>query len=393
MIKRIDLFRPLFSEYGVMHHFTDKIAEALRNNGINCRILEAERTNPGPFLKDLLDDPPDCTLSINGLLPDEKGRFFCDLVKIPHVACLIDSPNPFFPLIKSPHTVITCIDRYFCQFFREFQFDRVIFFPHGVEKELSYDPQAERPIEVLMLASCIDYEAIRNRWPSKYSKPLQKAMDEAVELTLSDQTTSYIQAFIQALDHRMKSGDSVDPRQIDFGDIFNEIEAYIRGKDRHELLKAVKGAPVHVYGAAEGGAAGWKDFFPEGKSNIIAHDPVPYEQALQLIGKSKILLSSTPSIKNGGHERIFSGPASGALVITSENKYLKEKFTDGEDIVFYRHKNRAEVDDKISEYLKNEDLRKSLVKKGSRKVAAEHTWDHRVRHLIEQLDPILESMS
>src|SRR5262249_10865415 len=96
MIKHIDLFMPPnISQYGVLHHFTIKMNEALQRSGVRSRILEAQKDNPKPFLSELFNEIPDCTLSFNGLLPDKEGRFFCDLVKIPHVACTIDSPNAF----------------------------------------------------------------------------------------------------------------------------------------------------------------------------------------------------------------------------------------------------------------------------------------------------------
>ncbi len=54
--------------------------------------------NPRPFLDTLFADRPECTLSFNGLLPDAEGRFFCEMIQIPHVACLVDAPTQFFSL-------------------------------------------------------------------------------------------------------------------------------------------------------------------------------------------------------------------------------------------------------------------------------------------------------
>src|SRR5665213_1941141 len=197
MIRRIDLFMPPISQYGVLHHFTKKMGEAFIRLGVNCRILEAERENPRPFLTQLFNDPPDCTLSFNGLLPDNEGRFFCDMIRIPHVACLVDSPNHFFPLIQSPYTIVTCVDRFSCEFFRGMNFDKVFFMPHGVEKNLSAHLDEERKYDVLMLGSCIDYDAIAKTWSKKYPGALSEAMFESVDITFADQKTSYIQAFVQ----------------------------------------------------------------------------------------------------------------------------------------------------------------------------------------------------
>src|SRR6516162_3155093 len=105
-MKKIDVFMPPLSQYSVLHHFTKKLHEALVQQGIVSRLLEAKHNDPGPFLDALLKDPPDCTLSFNGLLPDNQGRFFSDMIRIPHVACLVDSPTNFLTLVRSPYSVI-----------------------------------------------------------------------------------------------------------------------------------------------------------------------------------------------------------------------------------------------------------------------------------------------
>ena len=127
MLKRIDIFMPPFSQYGVLGHMTKDIHEAFKRQGVNSRLLVAEHDNPKPFLDAIFDDSPDCTLSFNGLLPTPTGLFFCDMIKIPHVACLVDSPNQFMELIKSPRTVITCPDKNAVEFFKGFNAQNVLF--------------------------------------------------------------------------------------------------------------------------------------------------------------------------------------------------------------------------------------------------------------------------
>src|SRR5262249_41690528 len=146
----------------------------------------------------------------------------------------------------------------------------------------------------------------------------------------------YYQAFAQALEKHVNLQKGIDPRSIDFVAILDDLEMYIRGKDRFELIDAIKDAKVDIFGSADG-EVGWKNYLGH-KRNITVHEPVPFEQALAIMKHSKIVLNSCPWIKNGAHERIFSGLACGALVITSENPYMSQEFKDGESIVFYQHK-------------------------------------------------------
>ncbi len=390
-MKRIDLFMPIANNYGVLHHFTHKMFDALQHRGIKCRLLEAKRNDPAPFLDALFNDPPECTLSFNGLLPDDHGRFFCDMIQVPHVACLVDSPNSFWPLTRSKYTIITCVDKASVDFFHGLGFDNAIFLPHAIERTLIPDAHAKRDYDVVMLASCIDYETIRNSWQDKFPLPLRQAMEEAVEIALADWNTPYHLAFVQALDRQVHLQTGIDPQQVDFITVLDEIEMFLRGKDRVELIKAIDEAKVDIFGSADG-LTGWKKYLGH-KRNVTIHDPVPFAQALEIMKHSKIVLNSCPWINNGAHERIFAGLACGALVITNENKYLNEQFQDGKSIVFYHTKRWDKANHRINEYLANEAKRQHIVSQGQKIVMQAHTWDHRAAQLVKELPPLIKKIN
>lgn len=389
-MKRIDVFMPPLSQYGVLHHFTKKMHEALQSCGVNSRLLEAKRNDPGPFLDALFQDPPECTLSFNGLLPDDQGRFFSEMIRIPHIACLVDSPYSYLSLIRSPYSIITCADRGSVDFFRGVGFKNVTFMPHGIESSLAPDPNATREYDVVMLGSFIDFEGIRASWKHKFPPALCQAMDKAVELALNDQFTPYYQIFVQALNEQVTLQQGLDPQTIDFLGVLDEIEMYIRGKDRFELINAIKDAKVDIFGSADG-QTGWGKYLGH-KRNIIIHDPVPFEQALAIMKHSKIVLNSCPWIKDGGHERIFAGLACGALVITNDNVYMHEQFKDGESIVLYQQQKWDKANHRVNEYLENNSKRKQIVERGRELVMKNHTWEKRAQNLLHELPALLASV-
>lgn len=388
-MKRIDVLMIPLSNYGVLQYFTQKMHQALLRIGIQSRLLEAKRTDPGPFLQALLEDPPECTLSFNGLLPDDQGRFFCDMVHIPHVACLVDSPNSFLPLTRSPLTIIACVDHASVEFFKGMGCSQVFFLPHGAERSLSPDSGSHKDYDVVMLSSCIDYERIRSGWKKKYSVPLRKAMEEAAERALEDHKRPYYKAFVEALDRQIHLQAGIDPSTIDFIEILDEIEMYIRGKDRVELVKAIKDARVDIFGSV--GTNGWKKYVGN-KKNVVIHEPVPFEQVLTIMKHSKIVLNSCPWIADGGHERIFSGLACGAVVMANENAFLKREFKDGESIVLYQHGRWDKVNHRINEYLEDNAKRELVAQKGREIVMNGHTWDHRAAQLIKELPAFLKNI-
>lgn len=390
-VKKIALFAPVKSQYGVMHRFTEELAQAFTRQGVQCRILHAQRDKPGEFIDDLLNDRPDCTLSFNGLLPDEEGHFLADMLKLPHIACLIDSPNHFFELAKSKYTIITSIDRDFCEFFHGLHCPNVLFLPHAVDKDLTPSLSDKKIYEVMMLGSFTDYAAIRSQWKKKYSPSLCKVMDHAAEITLSEPKISYIQAFVLALDQALKDSQPIDPVTLNLPDIFDEIESYVRGKDRIELVKAIKDTTIHVVGT-DNTEVNWKKFLGTDGSHIVTHKAVSYEESLKLMKQSKIILNSSPCYKNGAHERIFNGLACGAAVITSDSLFVREILTDKKDIIFYQPTHWDAVNGKIHELLSDEDKRKEMAEKGRTIVMQSQTWDHRAKTLIKELEPILKNL-
>lgn len=389
-LKKIYLFPSVASQYGVLDNFTEELANALNRQGVISSIIQADRNNPRGFLRAILDDPPDCTLSFNGLLPDGEGRFLCDMIRIPHVACLVDSPNRFFSLVKSPLNIIACPDRHFCQIFQEMNFSHVFFLPHAVSKATNPLLEAEPLYDVLMLNSFIDYESIRAEWPAKYSPALAKVLEEAAVMTMENTDLPYMHAFVQTLDHHLRGGKVIDPQLLDYSSLLEDLESYVVGKSRVDLLKSIEDVSVHIFGS-QSGKVTWKKYL-RNHSNIKIHPPVSFMEALELMKRTKILLNCTPQMKYGSHERILNGLACGAAVLTLETPYMREHFRDQDDILFFQLQNKAELNHKIQTYLANDDLRNHLVGKGRETVMRHDTWDHRAKLLIKELPVFLSAI-
>lgn len=384
MAKRIDLFMPPKSQYGVLHAFTRCFAAALERLGVDVRLLYADYNNPQAFIDTIFASPPDCTLSFNGLLPDNKGHFFCDMIKIPHIAYLVDSPSQFVQLATCTRTVVSCIDRSFCDFFRGIKKPHVLFLPHGVDPNLAAKPDQPRKYDITMFASCIDYVAIEQNW-KQYPPALQSALVDAAALALRSGNQSYVQLFVEAFDRHLRTKGGVDPRQIDFTAILQELEDYINAKERVELLKAIHCAPVHVFGSAD--EALWKKLLGLDYSHITFHPEIPFEEALEIMKESRIILNNSPKFRFGAHERVFSALACGAAVVTSDSVFLKETFND--ELIFYKGGEEEAVNKSVKDLLTNETKRADMAARGRVITMNNHTWDHRAEVLLKALPDIL----
>lgn len=386
---RIDVFTNPQNQYGVINHFTYQLNEALKRNKVESTLLKAEKNNPRPFLEEIFKDQPDCTLSFNGLLPDEEGRFFCDLISVPHVACLLDSPTHFFALTKSPLSIITCPDKYHCEVIRNMNFPNVIFMPHGVDKNLEPNANSKKNYDVVMLSSFVDFETIHKKWEKKYPKEFVAVLDHAAEMSLRDTTLSFYDAFVKAVN---ESKISLPVADFDFIELMSDLEDYVRGKYRVELVKSIKDAKVDVFGS-ESAISGWKKHLGQNHTNVVIHDPVPYSEAMEIMKQAKIVLNNSPSFRLGNHERVLAGLACGALVFTDENPYMKDNFKDDESIAFYNYDQLDKVNDKVNAYLKDDAKRQQVANKGREIVMNNHTWDHRAAQLLKDLKPILERIN
>jgi spore maturation protein CgeB len=386
-LQKIDVFLPRSSQYGVLHHFTRQLYEALGRRGFTCRLLEGEDQLYVP-----LQDPPQLTIGFNGAPRDAEQRLFCDRLKVPHLACLVDPPYHFPYLFKSPYILISCDDRMGCLLLSELGFERSFFLPHATESELfSTDETPERLFDVTLLASFIDFEGRRQRWKKKFPSPICQALEEAIDMIFSGQPISFIQAFNHVLGQVQQKYPPDHFKNLNYTKLLKELELYVKGRDKAQLLHAIHDVPIHIFGGTIDKMS-WKQYLAKSESPIYAHGSVSFEQALKIMKKSKILLN--PALKNsdGAHERVFAGIASGALVLTNPSRYLDEHFQEGEDILYYRHSSPEKTNALIHTHLSHPEQCLGLIEKGRAKVLEYETWDARVSTLLQEVPPLLDKI-
>jgi spore maturation protein CgeB len=171
------------------------------------------------------------------------------------------------------------------------------------------------------------------------------------------------------------------------------VDDYLRGYDRWKLILSIKSAKVHVFGGTCWGedVKGWPHYFRD-CPNVVIHPAIPFKETLEVLKKSKISLNSMPFFKNGTHERIFTGTACGNLVVTTDNLWIREHYSEGEELLLYQPKHWEEIDEKVDYYLNREEERVQIAKKGREKTLQNHTWDHRVAQLLEVIPPLLDRL-
>lgn len=385
---RVDVLEPLGSQYRVLHHFSRKLFEALERSGVDCRYIPAEKGAIHMKWNDL----PSCTIGFNGVPCAGSNReMLCDQTATPHLAILVDPPTWHYPLTTSPFMILSCDDRSGNRLLSKMPFDRHFFLPHAVEKEISYDPQAERDYPVTLLATHIDHETRRNHWRQLFPSQVCDAMDDAITLAFEQADKGFIEAFEETLLHHVPTAkDTHLPTDPNFIMLCCEIELYIKGKERLDLVSAIKNTPVHIFGAGLDGND-WKQRLANHK-NIHFHPPVSFDEAFEVMQRTKILLNCSLKNKEGAHERIFMGLGSGAAVATHDCPFMHEQFDADEELILFDPTAMDRLDERLSELLAVPKKLEALAQAGRQRTLNAHTWDHRVETILEELPLILDGM-
>jgi hypothetical protein len=391
MLKKVCLLVD-WNMYEVVRHFTKKLSEAMQRKGIEVQIIDANEDDIDPFLfRDFMTNPPDITCSFNRIAKLKSGKYLWDFLKIPHVAFLVDPPLYYLDLTDSPYIILTSVDRSDARAVRS-TFPRIFFWPHAVEQDLQPDENVKRDKDVVFFGSCFDFIGLRKEWKKKLSGQLCWVIDFAIDIALINSSITLPEALTTSWE---TAGLNKKVGQENFLLLYHYFEKFMIGKDRYELINAIKDAEVHVYGEAFPLIKGqempkWSDYFPD-KKNVVFHPPVSYTETFEILKRSKISLNSVPSFRDGTHERIFTGLACGALSVTSDSLYLSETFEHGKDIFFYKANHWNEVNGWINEFLADETKRKKAAASGREKVMQYHTWDTRVDQLLKELPSFLKA--
>lgn len=151
------------------------------------------------------------------------------------------------------------------------------------------------------------------------------------------------------------------------------INRKITGLERYDLIQAI--AAAHSF-----------DLFTHDKNfhlpSLTNHGSVDNYREMPLVFKqSKINLNiSLRSIKSGIPQRAFDIMGSGGFLLSNYQNDFPDYFTPGEDFDFYESK--ADLLDKIDYYLTHEAERRQIARNGHDRIAAAHTYRHRVREIL-----------
>lgn len=110
------------------------------------------------------------------------------------------------------------------------------------------------------------------------------------------------------------------------------------------------------------------------------------EDLIKIYNSAKIVLNIHSHGKSDLNMRVFEATACGALLLTEERRCLGDFFDINKEILTFKDKN--ELKKRVEYYLVHEEKRKEIALVGQKRVYLEHTYEHRVREIIEEINAL-----
>ena len=310
--------------------------EGLLSLGIDSRLflVNMDGSDLGGFMESVAAaaaSSPESTF-----LMDINGRMRLPAARaLKKFSFMIDHPYAHLTRIAnlSPSDIISYVDRSHLNMLKALGVGRgAVFLPHGGPAvRANPKPMKERRIDLLFIGRL-------------EHSPRRKDLAEG----LAANTPQVRDIVIETAEEAAKGKPLFDVfcaackrHSVDFREFGSEgLETALRtahhwaeARGRYRLLKSLGanlgGRQVHIVGEVN------RDFLDTVPDGFTFLGERPFNECLDLMANSKILLNSVTVFPEGGHERICYGMAAGAVVATDPSTFVGEDFTDGENILFW----------------------------------------------------------
>lgn len=369
------------TQYDVMHSFRESVAKALEAAHVTVSKAALHEMNSKDFVLQMYRSPPDCTFAFNGPRRLKSGKVLAEELGLPHVAWLVDAAHFSREFAQFPEHILITPDQKSAVLMREWGAKHAYFLPHAADPLPAEIPIAQRRYPLVFLGTMADPESYITQWKSKYPSHLVDFLIETAEKTLADPDVCYqdllqINAFFQGEDQ---------------DELIQDFDVYMRMVGRIRLLRQLSGLPVHLFGNVIGDTKrSIEEIIGGDVSALTVHPSVNFKEALEIMQDAKIVLNASPMFKTGAHERIFYAPSAGAVLLTNETPWIRSHFKIPEEALTYRFSDSLK--EPLKNLLENPDQLQAIADAGRKKVLAEHTWNHRIRSLLEIMNQAIPEL-
>ena len=319
-----------------------------------------------------------------------------DFLGIPFISIILDRPyvsDHFTKYNQVSHAIYAWSDKSDLRY-AGLYYDKGMnrFLPHCAE--LNYEPddifKRERCLDVVIICSGFHSQGFKNFMDqcSKSDHIKARLILRFFECYANDGKNKIMEDCakgILGLSDGFESDKALYQIMLDeeFWSLCGHINARVKHIKRLKLIRSLLdgGVTIHLFGGL------WENTGVIEHPNCVYHGGISGEAGRKVLEHSKILINIMPYYSlTSAHDRIFSSMSRGALCMTDATDYLREMFTEGEDIVFYDNDNLDGLAEKIKYYLAHEDERFRITKNAFENVRAHHTWVNRAEDMISMYE-------
>ncbi len=133
------------------------------------------------------------------------------------------------------------------------------------------------------------------------------------------------------------------------------------------------------------GDDGWLELLKNEGASWRRHPEVTYYTDLPVLypGSAINFNCTSKQMKGAVNQRVFDVPATGSFCLTDWREQIENLFEPGREVICYRTPEEAE--ELIRRFLANPAERRTIADAARKRVLAEHTYEHRIKELVETM--------
>ena len=306
------------------------------------------------------------------------GSNLWECLCVPCYDFLVDHPMYYaHSLNQTPkNTTVLCADATHVAYVKRFypSVKDALFLPTGGHTPITpYENLPAwnmRPIDILFIGS---YKCNHTKATDEIDCFIHSHLQKHTDCTFENAVEIYYQTYFDIAD----ISDSTLKETIETHR-FSEtnLTAFYRSAIMQDIITA--GFTIHVYGE------GWEQTNLCNNPLFVLHKPVSFEEGIQLMSQSKIVLNHMAWFKHGSSERIFNAMSQGAICLTDSSNYFHDILADKENCVLYTLSdiNQHAVSKAIKQILAQPETAAGIAQKGYL-CAKEHTWQQHLQTFLE----------
>ncbi len=371
------------SSYDVFMHWEQALQKAFSNLGVLSKIVRAD-------MDFSTVKPPVITLGFDMVKKwsKENSEHLHIIWEIDHPAYMAEFYMPKFSkkVINHERVIVFCVDSYWCDFAKNYyKFDNIFFLPHASTcslDKINEPVQKDRNFKIIMCGTFSE--------PSIFLDKLKVASGRLWDV-LSKLAKNFTFAENLPLEVKMYNtfreiGLSEEQALIAINAFLPDLAHYHRTRTRLALLQAIKKHKVDIFGKFQ-----IKSF--KLPPNFTLKEPKNFTSIINDLSNYSILINNNPTLKGGGHERIFEALAHSCFVLTTKSDFLIKEFEANEMLYFYEPENPQIVDEIIEKIFDERQSKTAKVYRSRELVFQKHLFENRASSIlntfIKKFKPLL----